>query len=116
MATPNPVMTVDVAHPPRHPDIVESELFEVLRKAQASPVIRILKIVHGSGSQGRENSTKTTVRNFLFRNRLKCRAIINGEEYNLFESVTQEMRKSIGDFTDVDLGKANAGITVVWVK
>jgi hypothetical protein len=112
----NPVMTIDVAHPPRHPDVVEDELLDAMRKAQSASGIRLLKIVHGSGSEGRENSTKATVRNFLFRHRAKFRAIINGEEYDLYDRTTQEMRKALGTFTDVDLGVGNAGITIVWVK
>jgi hypothetical protein len=112
----SPVMTIDVAHPPRHPDIVEKELLSAMRIAQSSPGIRILKIVHGSGSQGRENPTTTTTRNFLFRNRTKFRAIINGEDYTLFDVATQEMRKVVGSYSDVDLGMANGGITVAWVK
>lgn len=108
-----PLLTIDVAHPPRHPDEVEDELLRALLQVQSSPSLRIIKIIHGYGSGG---ATRDTVRNWAFRNRLKIKAVINGEDYSLYESATQSMRKAVGNFVDADLDAGNNGITIVWVK
>lgn len=110
------LLTVDVAHPPRHPDVVEKELFDAVMKVKNSSSLRVLKIIHGHGSTGKGGSTKDVARNWLFRHRSKLRAIIEGENYNLFDADVQEMRREVGQYTDTDLGNANLGITVVWVR
>jgi hypothetical protein len=111
-----PLLTIDIAHPPRHPDIVERELLDAWSKVRNSSSLRILKIIHGHGSSGKGGSSKDLVRNWAFRNRTKFLAVINGEDYGVYERATQEMRRDAGQYADGDLGKANAGVTVVWVK
>ncbi len=112
----NPIHTIDIAHPSRHPDIVERELLDGWTKVRTSPSLRILKIIHGHGSSGRGGTSKEIVRNWAFRNLAKFKSVINGENYGMFDSATQKMRSEIGQYADVDLGSANAGVTVIWVK
>ena len=112
----SPVLTIDVAHPPRRPDEVEGELLEAWSQIRNSSSLRILKIIHGYGSSARGGSTKDLVRNWIFRNRTKFRDTIHGEDYGLYQTVTQEMRKEVGRYTDPDMDSGNAGITIVWVK
>ncbi len=110
------MLTIDVAHPPRHPDVVEQDLLDAWSKVRNSSSLRILKIIHGHGSTGKGGSTKEVVRNWTFRNRNKFRAVIEGENYSMFDADVQEMREEVGQFGDSDLGNANLGITIVWVK
>jgi hypothetical protein len=111
-----PILTIDVAHPSRHPDAVEDELLRAWSQVRNSPTLRVLKIIHGYGSSGKGGSTKDIVRNWAFRNRNKFREIVDGESYSLYNAATQEMRKEVGAYADADLGAGNAGITIVWVK
>jgi hypothetical protein len=110
------ILTIDVAHPPRHPDDVEEEILLAWSQVRNSSSLRILKIIHGYGSGGKGGATKDVVRNWIFRNRNKFKQIIDGENYNLYNASTQEMRKQVMAYTDVDLGSVNSGITIVWVK
>ena len=112
----SPVLTLDVAHPPRHPDVVERELLEALSKVRGAGSLRILKVIHGHGSTGKGGSTKGVVRNWAFRNRTRFKAIIDGENFDLFDRQTQDMRNDVGQFADVDLGMANRGVTIIWIK
>ncbi len=112
----SPLLLIDVAHPPRHPDIVEQELLDAWQKVRNSPDLCVLKIIHGHGSKGKGGSTKETVRNWAFRHRGKFVAVIPGEEYSLFQDDTARMRKEIGSLADPDVDVPNPGITVVWVK
>lgn len=108
--------TIDVAHPPRHPDVVERELNDALSTARNSSSLRILKIIHGHGSSGKGGSTKEVARNWAFRQRSRVRGIINGENYEVYDTDVQEMRSEVGQYPDIDLNNGNPGITVIWVK
>ena len=113
---PHPVLTIDVAHPPRRPDDVEDELLRALRQVLNTPDLRVLKIVHGYGSGGKGGATKSTVQNWLFRNKSKVEAVIPGEEYNLINKHVHALRNDVGQYVDSDLDAGNAGVTLVWVK
>lgn len=110
------LVTVDVAHPPRHPDDVEGELDEAAARVGRSGQHRVLKVVHGYGSSGRGGSTREVVRNWAFRRRARFRAVIAGESYALDDEATRALRLAVGSYADPDLGGANRGITIVWVK
>ncbi len=112
----NLILTIDVAHPPRHPDVVELQLTEAWSKVRNSSTLRILKIIHGHGSTGKGGSTKDVVRNWAFRTRARVKAIIEGENYSVYDADTQEMRSEVGTFGDLDLENGNPGITVIWIK
>ncbi len=112
----NPLLTIDVAHPPRHPDVVEQQLMDASSKVRNSATLRVLKIVHGHGSSGKGGSTKDVVRNWAFRNKARIRATIDGERYNVYETETGEMRNEVGTFSDPDLDNGNPGVTILWIK
>ncbi len=112
----SPILTIDVAHPPRKPDAVEEELLNAWSRVRNSSSLRILKIIHGHGSSGKGGSTKETVRNWAFRNTTRFRAVIEGEQYSLYNAATQELRKEVGDYDDPDLRQANSGITIIWIR
>jgi hypothetical protein len=43
-------------------------------------------------------------------------AVIPGEDYDIHDAKTQEMRRQCGQVPDADLGKSNPGITLLWIK
>ncbi len=112
----SPLLTIDVAHPPRPPDQVESELLDAWSRIRNSQSLRVLKVIHGHGSRGTGGSTKELVRGWFFRNRDRFLAVIDGEQYSRFDSSTQALRRDVGTFADPDLDHANPGITVVWIR
>lgn len=112
----SPLHTIDVAHPPLHPDAVEHDILDALAHVRRSGSLRVLKIIHGYGSSGKGGSTREIVRNALFCERSRCLAVIEGERYGLLDAQTGALRAEVGRFPDQDLDAANPGITVVWVK
>jgi len=110
------MLVLDVGHPPRPPKLVENELDAALAKIRNSSALRVIKVIHGYGSHGQGGHTKVTVRNWAFQFRRRFRAIINGEDYDIFDEATQELRDECGQLDDNDLGIGNAGITLIWVK
>jgi hypothetical protein len=112
----NYFFVIDVGHPPRPPQQVEDELAAALAKVRNSSTLRVIKVIHGYGSHGRGGSTQEMVRNWAFQFRRRLRAVINGEDYNIFDGDTQELRQECGQIDDADLGLGNPGITLLWVK
>lgn len=108
--------TVDIAHPPISSGDAENFLDEALRMIQSSSSLRVLKIIHGKGSDERPARLKETVKNWTYRNRSRIRAVIDGEEYDVFHADVQNLRSACGNEADADLGAANAGMTIVWIK
>lgn len=112
----SPLYTIDIAHPPRHPARAEEELHDAWQIVRTSPSLHILKVIHGYGSSGQGGSTRTLARNWAFTHRTRFRAIINGEDYTVFDSTTQQMRQETGSFDDPDLTRGNSGILIIWVR
>ena len=110
------VRTIDIAHPPLRSDDVEQIMENELQSARLSKERRMLKVIHGYGSQERPGVLKEVVRNWTYRNRAKLLAVIPGEEYHIFAAKTIEMRKACGQMSDPDLGASNPGITLIWIK
>lgn len=115
-ATPSFFLTIDTAHPPLSPDTVEETLLDAVSTVRNSQTFRAVKVIHGYGSSGKGGSTREVVRNWAFRQGKRCRAIIEGESYTIFDPMVLEMRKQLGPFEDPDLRNPNPGITVIWVK
>ncbi|MBI5020709.1 MAG: hypothetical protein HZB59_04680 [Ignavibacteriales bacterium] len=107
----NVILTIDVAHPSRKPEQVEHQLEETLSQVRKSSTLHVIKIIHGQNGK-----TKQTVRNWAYSNRRRLRGIIYGEDYSVFDEQTQELRKEVGQFSDIDLESSNEGITILWVK
>jgi hypothetical protein len=113
---PSFILTIDVAHPPRHPDRVEAEILAAWGTIRNSSTLRVLKIIHGRGLPDKGARTRDLVRNWVFQNRNRFRAVVEGEDFNVYNVIAEEMLKDVGNFGDPDLGSANSGVTFVWVK
>ena len=109
------ILKIDVAHPPQKPDQVEEILLRETMFIRNHPHLRVIKVVHGYGSSGGKSHTQETVRNWLYHNRKRFKAIINGEDYGIFNPETQKLRKVCGQIDDTDLDARNPGVTIVWV-
>ena len=111
-----PELRIDVAHPPRPAEAVEEALADAVNQVRNSPVLRVMKVIHGYGSKGRGGTTKEVVRNWAFVHRSQLTGIINGEEHSLTHPPSFKMRSSVGQYPDIDLNAQNPGITILWVK
>jgi len=110
------IHTIDIAHPPLTANAAETVLNDEWQRVRSTKDYHALKIVHGYGSPERPGILKEVVHNWTYRNRSKLLAVIPGEEYNMFNTSTIEMRKACGQIHDSDLGVSNPGITIVWIK
>ena len=108
--------TIDIAHPPLSSVTAEEVLDNELTQVRLTKKWRVLKIIHGNGTIKRPAVLKQIVQNWAYRNRAHLLAVIPGEEYNIHNPTTQEMRKLCGQVVDADLGNSNPGITILWIK
>lgn len=81
--------------------------------------IKAFKIIHGYGSTGKGGALRTGIRNYL--EQLKKAKIIAdyvpGEEWSAFSEITRKVLDLDNSFRkDVDLGKMNAGITIIVIS
>ena len=91
-------------------------LDDSLRKVKLSPHLRLIKIVHGFGSSGRGGTLKALVRNWTYARRSRVKISIPGEQITPFNPDVQELAASCEISVSADLGAANDGATIVWVK
>jgi hypothetical protein len=111
-----PIETIDIAHPPLTAQQAEEALDEILRNMRSDPRKRVLKIIHGKGSNERPAVLKEVTLNWAYRRRKSLRAVIPGSAYDCFHADTLAMRKECGQTGDADLGAGNEGMTIIWVK
>ena len=111
----DPVLEIDIGHPPLRAAEAEETLHAALRKILLSSSLRILKIIHGYGSSGRGGSLKTLTKDFAYRNRSRIRKVFQGENCSPFDADVREMLKECRiDMRTLDA--AHDGVTVIWVK
>jgi len=108
--------TLDIAHPPLTSDTAEEVIEDEVNQIRGTQKWRVLKIIHGHGTNDRPAVLKQVVHNWAHRNRSHLRAVILGENYNILDATTQEMRKQCGQVPDPDLGMSNPGMTLIWIK
>lgn len=110
------IRTIDIAHPPLSSAVAEKVLDDELSHARQTHSCRVLKVIHGSGTVTAPGTLKQAVKNWAHQNRRRIRCTIAGEKYDLHHAETQELRKECGQIPDTDLGVANPGITIVWIR
>ncbi len=108
--------TIDVAHPPRHPDEVDELLLKTWLQARNTAAVQVLQIIHGYGSSGRGGSLREHVRNWLFAHKRHFQAVIYGEDISHTHPDIAEIISELGYHPDMDFGRANPGITLVKMK
>jgi hypothetical protein len=108
--------TIDIAHPPLTSENAERVLDDEVNQVRSTHQWRVLKVIHGYGTNERPAVLKQVVQNWAHRNRTRLLAVIPGEDYDIHDAKTQEMRRQCGQVPDADLGKSNPGITLLWIK
>ena len=110
------ISIIDISHPPLPSDTAEKVLDDEVTRMRSTHRWRVLKVIHGHGTLKRPAVLKQVVHNLAYRNRTRLLAVIPGEEYNIHDAQTQEMRKQCGQVADTDLGASNTGITLIWIR
>ena len=70
-----------------------------------------IKVVHGSGS----GTIRKAVRAWGKEQEGRFKAVVWGEDYNMFNKDAVMMRSELVDKKDKDFNRKNSGITIFWL-
>lgn len=73
--------------------------------------IRVIKIITGHGS----GKLKKAVRTWCEEQEGRFRAVISGEDYNIFNKEASDMRSDANIKNDPDFGRDNSAIIYIWL-
>lgn len=93
----------------------EARLIAELGRARASGA-KAVKLIHGYGSSGVGGKLRISIRQFLGakKRRNTIKAFVSGEEWDIFNDGSRQLIEACPELSrDKDLGRGNAGITLV---
>lgn len=103
--------TIDIGHQNYPLDkalsILETEVSTALHGGE----VRALKIVHGHG----EGTLRNAVRSWCEEQEGRFRALISGEEYDMFHKDSVDMRSACNMPKDPHFGTRNRSVTYIWL-
>lgn len=102
--------TIDIGHRNLWLDEAISELEVEVSNAMYAGNVQAVKIIHGHGS-GR---LRRAVRDWCQGQAGRFKAIIIGEDYDMFHPDSAAMRADCGLPYDPDFGKRNRAVTYIW--
>tara|TARA_Y100000816_G_scaffold221648_1_gene166626 strand:+ start:120 stop:455 length:336 start_codon:yes stop_codon:yes gene_type:complete len=105
------IKIVDIGH--RNLNLYEAQslLETTISQIAHEGKIKAVKIITGNGS----GALRNFVRKWLKEEEGRFQAVINGEDYDIFNTVATDMRSECSIKDDHDLGRSNSGITFVWL-
>jgi hypothetical protein len=112
---PESVVTVNLEA--EYPTVEEArQLLKAEMERCRNRNVTVIKVIHGYGSSGVGGALRQGIRKSLISRRKegKVRAVVFGENWNIFDSVTQSMLERCPQLSkDRDLCNYNPGISVV---
>ena len=109
------LMTINIEDGMPTVEQAQRRLIGDLARARASGV-KALKLIHGYGSSGVGGKLRIGVRQFLSGKKRQgsIKNFIAGEEWDIFHADSRQFIEACPDLSrDCDLGRGNAGITLV---
>jgi len=103
---------LDIGHRNYTVDQALSILETEVSKALYTGKVRVIKVIHGHG----RGTLRKAVRDWCRDQTGRFRAVIYGEDYELFHPESLEMRAACGQPRDPDLGRRNRAVTYIWLS
>ena len=101
---------IDIGHKGFSLDLALTELEIQVSESIYQGEVRVIKVIHGHGT----GALQTSVREWCQNQEGRFQAVVNGEDYDLFNHDSANMRAECGSPYDPDLGKKNSAITYIW--
>ena len=103
--------TLDIGHKKSSLDSAIGVLETETSRYQFEGSARCIKIIHGHG----RGKLREAVRAWCCEQEGRFRAVVFGEDYDIFHKDTSEMRSDCGNPSDLDLGRKNRAVTYLWL-
>jgi len=104
--------TIDIGHKNFSLDkamsVLETEVSGLIFQGKA----KAIKIIHGHGT----GVLKNAVRDWCKDQQGRFKAIIFGENYDMFDKKSMDMRSDCELPDDKDFGRRNSAITYIWLR
>ena len=107
----NKFKILDIGHSNFRIDQAISILETTVSQSSYEGIARAIKIITGHGS----GKLKNAVRSWCQEQEGRLRAVIIGEDYNLFNKEAIEMRSDANIKKDPDFGRNNSAIIYIWL-
>lgn len=107
----NKFKILDIGHSNFRIDQAISILETTVSQSSYEGIARAIKIITGHGS----GKLKNAVRAWCQEQEGRFRAVIIGEDYNLFNKEATEMRSDANIKKDPDFGRNNSAIIYIWL-
>ena len=105
------IKIIDVGHKNLRLEDAQSLLETTISQAAYEGNIKVLKVVTGHGS----GVLRKSVRKWLEEQEGRFQAVINGEDYNMFNKDASDMRADCNISKDPDFGRNNRAVTYIWL-
>ena len=102
--------TLDIGHRNLYLDDAMAVLETEVSGAMFSGNVQAVKIIHGHGS----GALRRAVRDWCRDQQGRFKAVITGEDYDMFHPESAAMRADCGLPYDPDFGKRNSAVTYIW--
>ena len=103
--------TLDIGHKKSSLDSAIGVLETEISRYQFEGSARCIKIIHGHG----RGKLREAVRAWCCEQEGRFRAVVFGEDYDIFHKETSDMRADCGNPHDLDLGRKNRAVTYLWL-
>ena len=104
--------TIDIGHNnfalDKAMSILEAEVSNLIFQEKS----RAIKIIHGHGS----GKLKNEVREWAKEQKGRFKAVVFGENYDMFDKESMDMRSDCELPDDKDFGRRNSAITYIWLR
>ena len=107
----NKLKVLDIGHSNLSLDQAQMILETTISQVAFEGNIRVIKVITGHGS----GKLRGSVRSWFDSQEGRFQAVINGEDYNVFNKVAADMRADINIREDMDFGRNNTGVTYIWL-
>ena len=105
------IKVLDIGHSNLTLESAQSLLETTVSQALYNEELRVLKVVTGHGS----GKLRETIRHWCDEQEGRCQAVINGEDYHMFNIIATDMRSECNIKRDMDFGRNNSAITYIWL-
>ena len=107
----NELKVVDIGHSNLSLENAQAVFETTVSKTLYKGNTRVLKVITGHGS----GELRKTIRQWCLEQEGRFKAVIYGEDYNIFNRIAVDMRADCKINKDMDFGRSNSAITYIWL-
>tara|TARA_Y100000816_G_scaffold281067_1_gene255191 strand:- start:506 stop:841 length:336 start_codon:yes stop_codon:yes gene_type:complete len=105
------IKTLDIGHNNLNIDSAISLLEVTISQLSYEGEVRAVKVITGCGT----GKLRKAVRTWVDEQEGRFRGVVYGENYDVFNTLSSDMRAECAIRNDNDFGRKNSGVTYIWL-